>query len=67
VSPAEIRRRFEASAWLVTLDSAPTPVTARFHLQQPFIGWVFTNEELMIARHTGVLLGISPPPDAQRR
>ncbi len=61
---AEIRRRIcEASAWLgVTLDSAanaghgPRITTAGSRVS----AWVVpTNEELMIARHMGALLGIS--------
>ncbi len=60
----EIRRRIsEASAWLgVTLDPAanaghgPRISTAGSRVS----AWVIpTNEELMIARHTGALLGIS--------
>jgi acetate kinase len=60
----EIRRRIcEASAWLgVTLDAAangqhgPRISTAESRVS----AWVVpTNEELMIARHTGALLGIS--------
>jgi acetate kinase len=61
---AEIRRRIcEASAWLgITLDAAannghgPRISTADGRVS----AWVVpTNEELMIARHTGALLGIS--------
>ena len=61
---AEIRRRIcEASAWLgVTLDPAanqkhgPRITTSGSGVS----AWVVpTNEELMIARHTGALLGIS--------
>jgi acetate kinase len=61
---AEIRRRIsEASAWLgVELDAranathGPRISTAGSRVSV----WVVpTNEELMIARHTGVLLGIS--------
>ena len=61
---AEIRRRIcEASAWLgVTLDPAanqkhgPRITTSGSRVS----AWVVpTNEELMIARHTGALLGIS--------
>jgi acetate kinase len=61
---AEIRRRIgEASAWLgVELDAranathGPRISTAASRVSV----WVVpTNEELMIARHTGVLLGIS--------
>jgi acetate kinase len=60
----EIRRRIsEASAWLgVTLDPAanaghgPRISTAK----SPVSAWVVpTNEELMIARHMGALLGIA--------
>lgn len=61
---AEIRRRIcDASAWLgLTLDPAanqkngPRITTANSRVS----AWVVpTNEELMIARHTGALLGIS--------
>jgi len=61
---AEIRRRIcEASAWLgVTLDPAanqkhgPRITTSGSKVS----AWVVpTNEEVMIARHTGTLLGIS--------
>ena len=61
---AKIRRRIcEASAWLgVTLDPAanqkhgPRITTSGSRVS----AWVVpTNEELMIARHTGALLGIS--------
>jgi acetate kinase len=60
----EIRRRIgEASAWLgVTLDSSANAqhgpkITAP---GSKVSAWVVpTNEELMIARHTGALLGIS--------
>jgi acetate kinase len=61
---AEIRRRIcEASAWLgVTLDSGanaghgPRISTSGSRIS----AWVVpTNEELMIARHTGAMLGIS--------
>jgi acetate kinase len=60
---AEIRRRIaEASAWLgIELDAAanekggPRISTAKSAVS----AWVVpTNEELMIARHTGDLLGI---------
>jgi acetate kinase len=61
---ATIRRRIcEASAWLgVELDSAANdrrgPRITR--AQSRVSAWVIpTNEELMIARHTGALLGIS--------
>jgi len=63
---AEIRRRIcEASSWLgVELDSSanaghgPRISTAGSRVS----AWVVpTNEELMIARHTGELLGISGP------
>jgi acetate kinase len=62
---AEVRRRIcEASAWLgVELDldanagRAPRITTARSKVS----AWVIaTNEELMIARHTAVLLGLVP-------
>jgi acetate kinase len=61
---AEIRRRIcEASAWLgVRLDSAANQkhgprITSS---DSSVSAWVIpTNEELMIARHTGALLGIS--------
>ena len=71
---AEIRRRIcEASAWLgVELDDAandghgPRISAAGSRVS----AWVIpTNEELMIARHTGPLLGISgvAPGSAQHR
>jgi acetate kinase len=62
----EIRRRIcEASSWLgVTIDSAanarhgPRISTGDSRVS----AWVIpTNEELMIARHTGTLLGIAGP------
>jgi acetate kinase len=61
---AEIRRRIcEASAWLgVTLDPAAnrTNGTRITTADSSVSAWVVpTNEELMIARHTGALLGIS--------
>jgi acetate kinase len=61
---AEIRRRIcEASAWLgVTLDaSANAGHGPRISTSGSRVSaWVVpTNEELMIARHTGALLGIS--------
>lgn len=61
---AEIRRRIcEASAWLgVSLDSSANAVHGpRISTSSsPVSTWVVpTNEELMIARHTGALLGIS--------
>ena len=61
---AEIRRRIcEASAWLgVTLDaSANAAHGPRISTSGSRVSaWVVpTNEELMIARHTGALLGIS--------
>jgi acetate kinase len=60
---AEIRRRIcEASAWLgVTLDaSANAKHETRISSATSRVSaWVIpTNEELMIARHTGALLGI---------
>jgi len=60
---AEIRRRIcEASAWLgIDLDEeanarrGPRISSARSRVS----AWVIpTNEELMIARHTGLLLGL---------
>ena len=60
----EIRRRIcEASTWLgITLDSAANAVHGP-RISTPgsrVSAWVVpTNEELMIARHTGALLGIS--------
>ena len=60
----EIRRRIgEASAWLgVTLDAAANAAHGP-RISAPgsrVSAWVVpTNEELMIARHTGALLGIS--------
>jgi acetate kinase len=61
---AEIRRRIcEASAWLgLALDhSANAAHGPRIStLASRVSAWVVpTNEELMIARHTGALLGIS--------
>jgi acetate kinase len=61
---AEIRRRMcEASAWLgVTLDQAANAAHGpRISTPDSRVSaWVVpTNEELMIARHTGALLGIS--------
>ena len=60
----EIRRRIcEASAWLgVTLDAnANTSHGPKISASgsRPSVWVIPTNEELMIARHTGVLLGIS--------
>jgi acetate kinase len=60
----EIRRRIcQASAWLgITLDSAANAVHGpRISTPDSRVSaWVVpTNEELMIARHTGALLGIS--------
>ncbi len=59
----EIRRRIcEASAWLgVTLDAkanASHGPKISISRSQPSVWVVPTNEELMIARHTGALLGI---------
>jgi acetate kinase len=59
----EIRRRIcEASAWLgVTLDAeANASHGPRISIsgRQPSVWVIPTNEELMIARHTGALLGI---------
>jgi acetate kinase len=61
---AEIRRRIgQASAWLgVELDdSANTAGGPRITTSRSKVsGWVIpTNEELMIARHTQELLGLS--------
>jgi len=61
---ADIRRRIcEASTWLgVTLDSSTNAVHGpRISTSGSRVSaWVVpTNEELMIARHTGALLGIS--------
>ena len=61
---AEIRRRIcEASSWLgVALDSSANAGHGpRISLSSSRVSaWVVpTNEELMIARHTGALLGIS--------
>src|SRR4051794_35053515 len=61
---AEIRRRMcEASAWLgITIDPAANGAHApRISTSGSRVSaWVVpTNEELMIARHTGALLGIS--------
>jgi acetate kinase len=60
---AEIRRRIcEASSWLgVAIDEkANTSGGPRISTQQSKVSvWVIpTNEELMIARHTGTLLGL---------
>ena len=60
----EIRRRVcEASAWLgVTLDAkANTTHGPKISAagSKPSVWVIPTNEELMIARHTGALLGIS--------
>ena len=63
---AEIRRRIcESSAWLgVALDADAnvrnSSLPRRISLPESKISaWVIpTNEELMIARHTGVLLGL---------
>jgi acetate kinase len=61
---AEIRRRIcEASAWLgVTLDAnanASHATKISVAGRQPSAWVVPTNEELMIARHTGGLIGLS--------
>jgi acetate kinase len=61
---AEVRRRIcEASAWLgVTLDRSANAVhgTRISSADSRVSVWMIpTNEELMIARHTGALLGIS--------
>jgi acetate kinase len=61
---AEIRRRIcEASAWLgVTFDAAANAKHGpRISTRDSRVSaWVVpTNEELMIARHTGALLGIT--------
>ncbi|HEY6546959.1 MAG TPA: acetate/propionate family kinase [Vicinamibacteria bacterium] len=67
---AEIRRRIgEASAWLgIELDAkanearGPRISSAKSRVS----AWVIpTNEELMIARHTGRLLGLAAVPGAQ--
>ena len=61
----EIRRRIcEASAWLgVALDATANASHGPQNFRRRTAGvsvWVVpTNEELMIARHTGALLGIS--------
>ncbi|HEX5070650.1 MAG TPA: acetate/propionate family kinase [Vicinamibacterales bacterium] len=62
----EIRRRIcEASSWLgVSLDSAANEAHGpKISAPQSRVSaWVIpTNEELMIARHAGALLGISGP------
>jgi acetate kinase len=62
----EIRRRIcEASAWLgLTLDTGANALHGpRISSSDSRVSaWVIpTNEELMIARHTGALLGISGP------
>jgi acetate kinase len=64
---AEIRRRIcEASAWLgIELDDEANANKGP-HISRagsPVSAWVIpTNEELIIARHTGVLLGLMPAP-----
>ena len=60
---AEIRRRIcEASAWLGLQLDADANVAAGSCISRPeskISAWVIpTNEELMIARHTGMLLGL---------
>ena len=60
---AEIRRRIcEASAWLgIELDDEANAQqgAADLHAGSRVSAWVIpTNEELMIARHTGALLGL---------
>ena len=67
---AEIRRRIcEASAWVgVALDrDEPGPKGARISTADSRVSvWVIpTNEELMIARHTGRLLGVIPAQTGQ--
>jgi len=68
---AEIRRRIcESCAWLgVELDEAANACNGP-RISNPsskVSAWVIpTNEELMIARHTGMLLGLVPA-DSQRR
>jgi acetate kinase len=67
---AEIRRRIlEASAWLgIEIDAAANEAKGpRISAAGSRVSaWtVPTNEELMIARHTGALLGISGPRRAQ--
>jgi acetate kinase len=67
---AEIRRRIcEASAWAgVALDrDEPGPKGARISAVDSRVSvWVIpTNEELMIARHTGRLLGVLPAQTGQ--
>jgi acetate kinase len=62
---AEIRQRIcEASAWLgVTLDAranASHGPKISISGSRPSVWVIPTNEELMIARHTGALLGIRP-------
>jgi acetate kinase len=69
---AEIRRRIcDASAWLgLTLDAgANTGHGPRISTSGSRVSaWVIpTNEELMIARHTGALLNISGPRAPSRR
>ena len=68
---AEIRRRLcEASAWLgVVLDADANAVHGPriTSADSRVSAWVVpTNEELMIARHTGALLGIAKRPLAAR-
>ena len=65
---AEIRRRIcEASAWLgIELDEEANAQQGPADLSRQgsrVSAWVIpTNEELMIARHTGVLLGLDRQP-----
>jgi len=61
---AEIRRRIcDASAWLgIELDEAANAARqTKISTEQSKVSvWVIpTNEELMIARHTGALLGLA--------
>jgi len=65
---AEIRRRIcEASAWLgVELDDAANEGKGARRISTPeskvAVWTIPTNEELMIARHTGLLLGLIAAP-----
>jgi acetate kinase len=64
---SEIRRRIcEASAWLGMELDVEANLQGRSCISTPaskVSAWVIpTNEELMIARHTGVLLGLMAVP-----
>jgi acetate kinase len=68
---AEIRRRVcEASAWLGVECDAEANAAKRTRISAPsgkVSAWLIpTNEELMIARHTALLLGLIDAPGAAR-